>query len=109
MRWIERTIRSHWAFTATPLRIQLKADPPRRNRRNAFAKAGPTERVVKVPKRRWAEMQKPVWQRKTFIEARRQQRHERAAAANAVGRAGAIARTSGAREPAARQPSGITP
>lgn len=65
-RWIERTIRSHWPFIATPLRILFKADPPHRSRRHALAAAGPSERVVKMPKRKWDEMQKPFWRRRGF-------------------------------------------
>ena len=40
LKWLENTIRSQWAFTATPLRFVLKAEPGRKRRR--FVRQGRT-------------------------------------------------------------------
>ena len=92
VRWVERTLRSHWPFDATPLRLVFKADPPRRRRRNALARAeGASSRFVKMPKKKWRELQKPFWQREKFVAQVRERNRERRRASQEARRAAAAA------------------
>jgi len=95
-RWIERTIRSHWPFVATPLRLQFKADPPQRKRRNALSTSGDAGRVMKMPHRKWTELQKPVWRRKAFIAEKTQENRKKMEARQVILRRKAWQGSSGA-------------